>query len=69
MRVLVAGATGALGLPLVRALVGQGYQVLRLTRNPSTEPARRGSARSPWSATPWTATACWPPSMACGQTP
>lgn len=34
MRVLIAGATGALGLPLVRALVAHGHQVLGITRTP-----------------------------------
>lgn len=34
MNILVAGATGALGIPLVRALVAQGYAVSGLTRTP-----------------------------------
>ncbi len=34
MKVLVAGATGALGVPLVRALIADGHQVLGLTRTP-----------------------------------
>jgi nucleoside-diphosphate-sugar epimerase len=32
MKVLVAGATGAIGVPLVRALVSRGHQVAGLTR-------------------------------------
>jgi cation diffusion facilitator family transporter len=32
MRVLVAGATGALGVPTVRALLGQGHEVVGVTR-------------------------------------
>ena len=34
MKVLIAGATGALGLPLVRALLAGGHQVIGLTRTP-----------------------------------
>jgi uncharacterized protein YbjT (DUF2867 family) len=33
MRVLIAGATGAIGRPLVSALTEAGHQVLALTRN------------------------------------
>jgi nucleoside-diphosphate-sugar epimerase len=35
MRVFVAGGTGTLGLPLVRALVAQGHEVTALTRSGS----------------------------------
>ncbi len=34
-RVFVAGATGALGQPLVRRLVADGYEVVGLTRHES----------------------------------
>lgn len=34
MQVLIAGATGALGVPLVRALIASGHQVIGLTRTP-----------------------------------
>jgi len=32
-RVLIAGATGTLGMPLIRALTGKGYEVTGLTRS------------------------------------
>ncbi|HYS72096.1 MAG TPA: NAD(P)H-binding protein, partial [Thermoplasmata archaeon] len=34
MRILVAGATGVLGAPTVRALVGAGHEVVGLARSP-----------------------------------
>jgi nucleoside-diphosphate-sugar epimerase len=34
MKVLIAGATGALGVPLVRALIGGGHDVIGITRTP-----------------------------------
>jgi nucleoside-diphosphate-sugar epimerase len=34
MKVLIAGATGALGVPLVRALIACGHEVLGVTRTP-----------------------------------
>lgn len=38
MRVLLAGATGALGIPLVRRLIAQGHEVIGLTRRPAQVP-------------------------------
>jgi nucleoside-diphosphate-sugar epimerase len=35
MKILVAGATGAIGRPLLKALRAQGHEVLALTRNPA----------------------------------
>ena len=35
MNVFIAGATGALGLPLARELVAQGHEVIGLTRSPA----------------------------------
>ena len=34
MKVLIAGATGALGMPLVRTLIASGRQGIGLTRTP-----------------------------------
>jgi nucleoside-diphosphate-sugar epimerase len=39
MRVLLAGASGALGLPLTRRLVDAGHEVIGLCRNPAGAPA------------------------------
>src|SRR5919109_3696538 len=37
MKILVAGATGALGQPLVRQLVANGHDVVGMTRTPSKQ--------------------------------
>jgi nucleoside-diphosphate-sugar epimerase len=42
MRVLVAGATGAIGIPLVRQLVARGHQVTATTRRPERAERLRG---------------------------
>jgi nucleoside-diphosphate-sugar epimerase len=42
MRVLVAGGTGAIGLPLVRQLVARGHQVTATTRRPERAERLRG---------------------------
>ena len=34
MRIFVAGASGTIGIPLVRSLVAVGHQVTALTRSP-----------------------------------
>jgi 2-alkyl-3-oxoalkanoate reductase len=39
MRVLIAGATGAIGIPLVRALLAAGHQVTGLARMPVADHA------------------------------
>jgi len=39
MRVLIAGATGAIGIPLVRALLAAGHQVTGLARTPVADHA------------------------------
>jgi nucleoside-diphosphate-sugar epimerase len=45
MRVLVAGASGAVGIRLIRILVAAGHRVTGLTRSPSkAEPLRRAGA-------------------------
>jgi len=38
MKVLIAGATGAIGRPLVRALVRQGHEVIGMTRTAAKRP-------------------------------
>jgi nucleoside-diphosphate-sugar epimerase len=38
MKVFVAGSTGTIGVPLVRALVAGGHRVYGLTRRPSNGP-------------------------------
>jgi nucleoside-diphosphate-sugar epimerase len=41
VNVFLAGGTGAVGIPLVRALVDAGHQVTALTRSPANEPKLR----------------------------
>ncbi|MER7581125.1 NAD(P)-dependent oxidoreductase [Kitasatospora sp. NPDC097691] len=47
MRVLLAGATGAVGGPLTRALVGTGYDVLALARSEGSAAAVRAAGAEP----------------------
>ena len=49
MKVLIAGATGALGVPLVRALIASGHQVLGITRTPGKSSLLTTLAPSPLS--------------------
>ena len=37
MKILITGATGFIGLPLMHALVEQGHEILALTRTPLKE--------------------------------
>src|SRR5262249_56242331 len=47
MKVLIAGANGALGMPLTRLLLARGHQVLGLIRDPAGAPALRALAVEP----------------------
>jgi nucleoside-diphosphate-sugar epimerase len=47
MRVLVAGATGTIGVPLVRALVARGHRVHGLTRDPANRRLLTGLGAEP----------------------
>ena len=51
MRVLVAGANGALGVPLTRLLVARGHSVLGLIRNPAGTEGVRALGANRWSRT------------------
>jgi uncharacterized protein YbjT (DUF2867 family) len=49
MRILIAGATGAIGRPLVRRLRANQHEVFALTRSPDSAPAfgRNASTTEP----------------------
>src|SRR6266700_991966 len=47
MRIFIAGATGAVGRPLVSALVGAGHSVVGLTRSPANADAIRRMGAEP----------------------
>jgi len=47
MRILVAGGSGTIGLPLVQALVEAGHQVTALTRTPEKQQALRDLGATP----------------------
>jgi len=47
MKVLVAGSTGALGVPLLRALAAGGHEVAGLTRNPANRERLRALGARP----------------------
>ena len=51
MRVLVAGASGALGIPLTRLLVARGHSVVGLIRNPAGADGVRALGAEPMSPT------------------
>lgn len=47
MRVFVAGASGTIGIPLVKALVEAGHQVTALTRSPEKQESLRALGATP----------------------
>ena len=47
MNVFVAGASGTIGMPLVRALVAAGHRVTALTRSPEKQAALRSVGATP----------------------
>ncbi|HYZ44460.1 MAG TPA: NAD-dependent epimerase/dehydratase family protein, partial [Xanthobacteraceae bacterium] len=47
MRILIAGATGAIGRPSVRRLKGNQHEVFALTRSPDSEAAVREIGAEP----------------------
>ena len=47
MRVFVAGGTGAIGIPLVRALVAAGHQVTASTRSAANAPTLKRLGATP----------------------
>ena len=47
MNVFLAGGSGAIGVPLVRALVAAGHQVTALTRSATSEPRLRALGATP----------------------
>jgi 2-alkyl-3-oxoalkanoate reductase len=47
VRVFLAGATGAIGAPLVRVLVADGHEVTGMTRSPERAPALRAAGAEP----------------------
>src|SRR5262249_22716177 len=47
MKVFVAGGSGTIGIPLVRALVASGHQVTALTRSPGKQAALRALGATP----------------------
>ncbi len=47
MKVLIAGATGALGIPLVRALKAYGHEVIGITRTPGKSSRLEGLGAQP----------------------
>src|SRR5215813_9708703 len=47
MRILIAGATGAIGRPLVRRLTANRHEVFALTRSPASAPALKENGAEP----------------------
>ena len=52
MKVFVAGASGALGIPLTRQLIARGHEVLGLTRDAATDGSLRDLGQPPLSPMP-----------------
>ncbi len=50
MRVLIAGASGALGVPLTRRLIAAGHEVVGLSRTPSSSEKLRTLGAEPLTA-------------------
>jgi nucleoside-diphosphate-sugar epimerase len=47
MRIFLAGATGAIGGPLLRMLIAEGHQVTGMTRSPAKADALRAAGAQP----------------------
>jgi uncharacterized protein YbjT (DUF2867 family) len=64
MRVFVAGASGAIGLPLLRELAAHGHEIVAMTRTPAHVDRLRALAPGPSSPTASTGHRCgrplWP---------
>ena len=65
MKIFIAGGSGAIGIPLVRALVAAGHQVTALTRSKNKQTELRALGAIPTTARAYSVTALLPsPSLA-----